>query len=168
MFFAWYTLLSFCSLMYYVWLPITHCWGKRHDPPPGVSAAISTGVSHHNLHHTVRKKKILENLNFNGYLLMGWSESHYSVDFHSPAHQQTFIEISIFAYFFLSVHGLSTRPPGPRSLQRATLYPLLQPPPRPLHALCSPSCHRAPLAGYYSLMPTCLVERMIENVGKFF
>ena len=95
---------------------------------------------------------------------MGWSESHYSVDFHSPAHQQTFIEISIFAYFFLSVYGLSSRPPGPRSLQRATLYPLLQPPPRPLHALCSPSCHRAPLAGYYSLMPSRENDRKCREI----
>ena len=136
-------------------------------PPPGFCFHLHWCLSPQPPQHC-EKKKIIENLNFNGYLLMGWSESHYSVDFHSPAHQQTFIEISIFAYFFLSVYGLSSRPPGPRSLQRATLYPLLQPPPRPLHALCSPSCHRAPLAGYYSLMPTCLVERMIENVGKFF
>ena len=56
-------------------------------------------------------EKIRKKLNFNAYLLMGWSESHtYIVDisiiynFSIPFIQQIFIEISIFANFFLSVY----------------------------------------------------------------
>ena len=50
---------------------------------------------------TVRKK-IGANFNFHEYLLLGRSESHISLTF--PPHQQIFMEIAIFAEFFLAVN----------------------------------------------------------------
>ena len=60
------------------------------------------------IRHIALLEKFSEHLNFNGYLLMGWSESHISLNcqrhmaFTLP-HQQIFIEFSIFADIFLTL-----------------------------------------------------------------
>ena len=62
------------------------------------------------LRYVQGQKKIEENGNFNEYLLMGWSKTHISLKQRymgfTPPYEEIFIEISIFADFFLTVYSI--------------------------------------------------------------